>query len=49
VTVTVAVRVTGCPDTEGLALEASAVVVAAALTVWERAVEVAARKAPSPG
>ena len=38
--VTVAVRVTGCPKTEGLALEARTVPVGGRLTTWLTAAEV---------
>jgi hypothetical protein len=39
-----AVRVTGCPEADGLALEASAVLVEALLTIWLTAAEVEAAK-----
>ena len=45
--VTVAVKVTAWPNTEGLAKEASAVVVSALFTVWVRAPEVELLKLPS--
>ena len=46
--VTVAVKVTDCPETDGLTEEASAVAVAALLTIWLRAAEVLVVKLPSP-
>src|ERR1043166_6277239 len=45
---TVAVKVTGSPAKEGLADEATVVVVLALLTVWARLVEVLALKLVSP-
>ena len=42
--VTVAVKVTGWPETDGLALEASAVLVEARFTTWLTAAEVEAAK-----
>ena len=45
---TVAVKVTDWPNTEGLAAEETTVVVSALLTVWVRFVEVLVRKLPSP-
>ena len=47
-TVTVAVKVTDWPKTDGLADDASVVVVVAWLTVWLRAVEVLPPKLVSP-
>ena len=46
--VTVAVKVTGCPDTEGLAEELSNVVVPAFFTVWVSGLEVLPLKVASP-
>ena len=48
VAATVAVKVTFCPVTEGLALLVSVVEVEAKLTVWESAVEVEVVKLLSP-
>ena len=48
VALTVTVNVTGCPDTEGLAEEVTAVVVLALLTVCVRVDELLALKLPSP-
>src|SRR5437763_583286 len=48
VAATVAVNVTACPDTVGLAEEASAVLVAAWFTVCESAADVLAVKFASP-
>jgi hypothetical protein len=45
---TVAVKVTLWPDVEGLALEETAVVVAARFTVWEKAGETLAEWPESP-
>src|SRR5467141_159345 len=46
--VTVAVKVTLCPDTEGLADELSPVVVASWFTVWVNGAEVLVRRTASP-
>ncbi len=46
--VTVAVKVTACPDTEGLAEELTNVVVPAFLTVWVSGLEVLPLKVASP-
>ncbi len=46
--VTVAVRVTTWPDTEGLAEEVNLVVVPSWLTVWVKTAEVLVRKLVSP-
>src|SRR2546425_13845 len=46
--VTVAVKVTVCPETEGLAEDVSAVVVPALLTVWVKLGAVLGLKLPSP-
>jgi hypothetical protein len=46
--VTVAVKVTDCPNEEGFALEVRAVVVGSLFTVWVRMVEVLVLKLPSP-
>jgi len=46
--VTVAVNVTPCPNTDGLAEELTAVVVAAAVTVWAAPGDVLGAKFPSP-
>jgi hypothetical protein len=48
VTVMVAVKVTACPVTEGLADEPTPEVVAALLTVWLNAVDVDPEKFVSP-
>src|ERR1700730_18676083 len=48
VAVTVAVKVTLCPDTEGLADEVTTVVVLPMLTVWVRGAEVLVMKFTSP-
>ena len=45
---TVAVKLTDWPNTDGLAEDASVVVVSASLTVWMRFVEVLPLKFPSP-
>src|SRR5438552_2803014 len=47
-TVTVAVKVTDCPTTDGLAVDSPTVVVLALLTVTERAVDVLVLKFVSP-
>jgi hypothetical protein len=48
VAVTVAVKVTLCPDTEGLAEEVTTVVVLPLLTVWVRGADVLELKLTSP-
>jgi hypothetical protein len=48
VAVTVAVKVTLCPDTEGLAEELSAVVVLPMITTWIKGAEVLVLKLASP-
>ena len=48
VAVTVAVYVTVCPDTDGFADEASAVVVLPLFTVWVSGADVLERKLTSP-
>src|SRR5436305_1763854 len=45
---TVAVKVTDCPNTEGLRSETTATVVLALLTCWATALEVEVLKLPSP-
>jgi hypothetical protein len=47
-TVTVAVKVTDCPDTDGLADELREVVVLALVTVWVSTADVLPLKFPSP-
>src|SRR5437899_902710 len=48
VTATVAVKVTGSPNEDGLADDTRAVVVSAGLTIWSSGAEVEPRKLPSP-
>ncbi len=45
---TVAVKATDCPNTDGLVPETSAVVVLILLTIWLKIEEVLERKLPSP-